>query len=73
MPATILTSQHYDAVRGLIAPDVTAEHISDDYLSQQPFAPDAERQVRKRLSAEGIDVDALRGECVGNCALGDGT
>ena len=38
MPATVLTSQHYDAVRGLIAPDVTAEHISDDYLSQQPFA-----------------------------------
>ena len=64
MPATILTSQHYDAVRGLIAPDVTAEHISDDYLSQDPFAPDAERQVRKRLSAEGIDVDALRGDAL---------
>ena len=62
MPATVLTSQHYDAVRGLIAPDVTAEHISDDYLSQQPFAPDAERQVRKRLSAEGIDVNALTGD-----------
>ena len=61
MPATVLTSQHYDAVRGLIAPDVTAEHISDDYLSQQPFAPDAERQVRKRLSAEGIDVDYADG------------
>ena len=62
MPATVLTSQHYDAVRGLIAPDVTADHISDAYLSQQPFAPDAEREVRKRLSAEGIDVDALTGE-----------
>ena len=62
MPATVLTSQHYDAVRGLIAPDVTAEHISDAYLSQQPFAPDAERQVRKRLSAEGIDVDSLTGD-----------
>jgi len=62
MPATILTSEHYDAVRGLIAPDVTAEHISDAYLSQQPFAPDAERQIRKRLSAEGIDVDALTGD-----------
>ena len=59
MPATVLTSQHYDAVRGLIAPDVTAEHISDDYLSQQPFAPDAERQVRKRLSVANIDVDTL--------------
>ena len=44
MPATILTATHYDAVRGLIAPDVTAEHIPDAYLSQQPFAPDAERR-----------------------------
>ena len=62
MPATILTSQHYDAVRGLIAPDVTAEHIPDAYLSQQPFAPDAERQVRKRLSVANIDVDTLTGD-----------
>ena len=62
MPATVLTSQHYDAVRGLIAPDVTAEHISDAYLSQQPFAPDAERQVRKRLSVANIDVDTLTGD-----------
>ena len=62
MPATVLTSQHYDAVRGLIAPDVTAEHIPDDYLSQQPFAPDAEREVRKRLDAAGIDVDSLTGD-----------
>lgn len=62
MPATILTPTHYDAVRGLIAPDVTEVHISDDYLSQQPFAPDAEREVRKRLSAVGIDVDALTGD-----------
>lgn len=62
MPATILTSDHYNAVRGLIAPDVTAEHISDDYLSQDPFAPDAEREVRKRLRAENIDVDTLTGE-----------
>ena len=62
MPATVLTSQHYDAVRGLIAPDVTAEHIPDEYLSQQPFAPDAEREVRKRLDAVGIDVDTLTGD-----------
>jgi hypothetical protein len=62
MPVTILTPTHYNAVRGLIAPDVTADHISDDYLSQQPFAPDAEREVRKRLRAENIDVDALTGE-----------
>lgn len=64
MPATILTSQHYDAVRGLIAPDVTEDHISDDYLSQQPFAPDAEREVRKRLRAENIDADTLTGEAL---------
>ena len=62
MPATVLTSTHYDAVRGLIAPDVTAEHIPDAYLSQQPFAPDAERQVRKRLSVANIDVDTLTGD-----------
>lgn len=64
MPATILTSKHYNAVRGLIAPDVTSDHISDDYLSQQPFAPDAEREVRKRLRAEGIDADILTGEAL---------
>ena len=64
MPTTILTPTHYNAVRGLIAPDVTADHISDDYLSQQPFAPDAEREVRKRLRAENIDVDALTGEAL---------
>lgn len=64
MPATILTSDHYDAVRGLIAPDVTSDHISDDYLSQDPFAPDAEREVRKRLRAENIDVDTLTGEAL---------
>ena len=62
MSATILTSSHYDGIRGLIAPDVTAEHISDDYLSQRPFAPEAERTVRKRLRAAGIDVDMLTGE-----------
>lgn len=64
MPATILTKAHYNSVRGLIAPDVTADHISDDYLSQDPFAPDAEREVRKRLRAENIDVDTLTGEAL---------
>lgn len=62
MAATVLTSQHYEGIRGLIAPDVTAEHISDAYLSQRPFAPEAERKVRKRLSAVGIDVDSLTGD-----------
>ena len=65
----ILITQHYDGVRGLIAPDVTAEHISDDYLSQRPFAPEAERKVRKRLSAAGVDVDSLTGESLEDARL----
>ena len=69
MPATVLTSSHYDGVRGLIAPDVTAEHISDDYLSQRPFAPEAERKVRKRLNAAGIDVDSLTGDNLDDALL----
>ena len=69
MPTTILTTQHYDGVRGLIAPDVTAEHISDDYLSQRPFAPEAERKVRKRLNAAGVDVDSLTGESLEDARL----
>ena len=67
--ATVLISQHYDGVRGLIAPDVTAEHISDDYLSQSAFAPEAERKVRKRLRAADIDVDSLTGEDIENARL----
>lgn len=62
MPTTFLTKDHYDAVRGLIAPDVTAVHISDAYIEQQPFAPDAERTVRRHLLAEGIDIDTLTGD-----------
>lgn len=69
MPATVLTNSHYDGVRGLIAPDVTAEHISDDYLSQRPFAPEAERKVRKRLSTAGIDVDSLTGDALEDARL----
>ena len=69
MAATVLTSSHYDGVRGLIAPDVTAEHISDAYLSQRPFAPEAERKVRKRLNAAGIDVDSLTGEALEDARL----
>ena len=69
MAATVLIAQHYDGVRGLIAPDVTAEHISDDYLSQRPFAPEAERKVRKRLRAAGIDVDSLTGEALEDARL----
>ena len=69
MPATILTDSHYDSVRGLIAPDVTAEHISDAYLSQRPFAPEAERKVRKRLKDAGIDVGTLTGESLEDARL----
>ena len=69
MPTTVLIPQYYDGVRGLIASDVTAEHISDDYLSQRPFAPEAERKVRKRLSDAGIDVDSLTGDSLEDARL----
>lgn len=69
MAATVLTTQHYGGVRGLIAPDVTTEHISDAYLSQRPFAPEAERTVRKRLAAAGIDVDSLTGDDLDDALL----
>ena len=69
MAATVLTTEHYDGVRGLIAPDVTAKHISDDYLSLPAFAPAAERTVRKRLNAAGIDVDSLTGESLEDARL----
>lgn len=69
MAATVLISEHYNGVRALIAPEVTAEHISDDYLSQLAFAPEAERKVRKRLNAAGIDVDSLTGENRDNALL----
>ena len=69
MAATVLISQYYDGVRGLIAPDITAEHISDEYLSQRPFAPEAERKVRKRLNAAGVDVDSLTGESLEDARL----
>ena len=69
MSATVLMVKSYDAIRGLISPDVTAEHISDEYLSQQPFAPEAERKVRKRLRSVGIDVDALTGDALDDARL----
>jgi len=69
MSATILTSNHYDAIRALIAPDVTEAHISNGYLSQLPFAPEAEKEIRRRLTAEGIDVDALTGDALDDARL----
>lgn len=69
MQATILTQAHYDAVRGLIAPDVTAAHISDEYLSQLPFAPAAEKEVRRRVELSGVDIDSLDAETVEDVRL----
>lgn len=60
---------YYDSIRGLIAPDVTAKHISDAYLEQRPFTPESERKVRKRLAAAGIDVDALTGDSLEDARL----
>lgn len=62
-------TQTYDSIRGLIAPDVTAEHISDAYLAQPAFVPEAERKVRKRLRAAGVDPDSLTGESLENAQL----
>ncbi|MYG00263.1 hypothetical protein F4212_14185 [Candidatus Poribacteria bacterium] len=59
MQNTVLTTTYYDAVRALIAPDITEAHISDAYLSQLPFAPAAEKQVRQKLVSEGIDIDTF--------------
>ena len=60
---------YYDSIRGLIAPDVTAKHISDAYLEQRPFTPESERKVRKRLAAAGIDVDTLTGDSLEDARL----
>ena len=69
MLTTILTSDHYDAIRALIAPDVTEKHISNAYLAQQPFAPEAEKSVRRRLTAVGIDVDTLTRDLLADAVL----
>jgi hypothetical protein len=62
METTILTVDYYDGIRALIAPDVEDNQISDDYLSQHPFAPEAERKVRKRMTDAEIDVGELSTE-----------
>ena len=76
MPATILTKQdanhtyiYFNGIRGLIAPDVTDKQISDAYLLQIGFAPEAERKVRKRLTAENVDVDTLTGDRLADAVL----
>lgn len=69
MVSTVLTPEHYDAVRALISPDVTAVHLSDDYLSQPPFAPEAERVIRQRLVAENISVERLSGDAHADALL----
>lgn len=69
MRAKVLTNDYYDAIRGLIAPDVTRAHIPSKYLSQLPFAPAAEKEVQRRLAAEGIDVHTLTGDALGDARL----
>ena len=69
MPTKVLTASHYDAIRALIAPDVTEAHISNGYLSQLPFAPEAEKEIRRRLAADGIDVDTLAGDALDDTIL----
>lgn len=69
MTPTILTETHYDAVRGLISPDVTDAQIPDAYLSQLPFAPTAEKEIRKRLAIEGINVDTLNADMIDDARL----
>ena len=59
MSTTVLTHTYYNAVRALIAPDVTETHIPDAYLSQLPFAPAAEKRVRDRLASDGINIETL--------------
>lgn len=59
MVKKVLRKYHHNAIRGLIAPDITEVHISDEYLLQLPFVPAAEKEVRRRLAADGIDVDTL--------------
>ena len=69
MRTKVLTNTYYDAIRALIAPDVTNVHIPNKYLSQLPFAPAAEKEVQRRLAAEGIDVEMLTGDALEDARL----
>lgn len=69
MQTTVLTTTYYDAVRALIAPDITVLHISDAYLSQLPFAPAAEKQVCQKLASEGIDIDTYTDDTLEDARL----
>lgn len=64
MVNTILTSESYPAIRGLLSPEITAVYLPDTYLSLDPFAPAAEREIRHRLSMAGVDIDALESDAV---------
>lgn len=59
MQTSLITETDYTAIRALIAPDITETHLSDAYLSQLPFVPDAEKTVRRQLTPHGINIDAL--------------
>ena len=69
MQTKVLTNDYYDAIRGLIAPDITGAHIPSQYLSQLPFAPAAEKEIGRRLAADGIDVDTLTGDALEDARL----
>lgn len=59
MQTQIIAQPDYTAIRALIAPDITETHISDAYLSQLPFAPDAEKTVLRQLASHNINIDTL--------------
>ena len=67
--AITLDGIFFSSVRGLISPDVTAAQISDAYLQQEPFGPDAKRTVTKLLHAENVDVDSLTGDAEATAQL----
>ena len=67
--AITLDGIFFNGVRGLISPDVTAAQISDAYLQQQPFGPDAKRTVTQQLQTQHVDVDSLTGEAADTALL----
>ena len=72
MAAYMWTKDDYNSVRGLIAPDVTEKDISDNFLAQQPFAPEAQRTVRKMLVTAKVitfEITELTGETLDEARL----
>ena len=69
MAKRVLINDYYEGIRGLIAPDITTVHISNKYLSQLPFVPAAEKEVRQRLAVDEIDVDMLTDDVLQDAIL----